>query len=64
MSTKDDLAAQTRELKQYTHQSFEIQQDYLDERFNELIVKYDVRERVVKLEKDVAQLQLKRPAHA
>ncbi len=56
------LKAQTIELKEYTHQAFETQQEYLDERFNELIEKYDVRERVEKLEKDVAQL--KHHAHA
>ena len=63
MATKDDLKAQTVELKQYTTQAFETQQVWMDERFNELIVKYDVRERVGKLEKDVAQLKLGRTAH-
>lgn len=75
MATKDDLAKletkltvkldlQTKELKQYTNEAFETQQEWMDERFNEQIVKYDVRERVTKLEKDVAELRLKRPAHA
>jgi len=58
MATKADLKAQSQELKQYMHEGFEIQQGWMDERFNELIIKYDVRERVVKLEKDVAQLKL------
>lgn len=57
MASKVDLIAQTKELKQYTTDAFEVQQHWMDERFKELIVKYDVRERVEKLEKDVLQLQ-------
>ncbi len=61
MVTKNDLKvaldAQTVELQDYVHQSFETQQDYMDERFGELIEKYDVRERVGILEKDVAILK-------
>jgi hypothetical protein len=68
MVTKDELkiqlAAQSKELKQYTAEAFEVQQEWMDERFNELIPKYDVRDRATKLEKDVAQLKLNRPAHA
>jgi hypothetical protein len=63
MPTKDDLKAQTVELKQYTTQAFETQQVWMEQRFDELIVKYNVRERVGKLEKDVAKLKLNRPAH-
>ena len=67
MVTKEEfkvgLKDQTKELKQYVQGSFETQQVWMDERFNELIVKYDVRERVGKLEKDVAQLKLGRTAH-
>ena len=67
MVTKEDLKvqldSQTRELKHYTHEAFETQQVWMDERFNELIVKYDVRERVSKLEKDVSQLKLGKLAH-
>jgi len=61
MATKDDLRAQTVELKQYTHEAFETQQRWADRRFDELIVKYDVRERVIKLEKDVEHLKLNLP---
>jgi hypothetical protein len=68
MVTKDELktqlAAQSKELKQYTAEAFEIQQEWMDERFKELIPKYDLRDRVTKLEKDVAQLKLNSPAHA
>ena len=60
--TKEDLKAaldaQTLELQDYVHQSFEVQQEYMDERFGELVEKYDVRERVSVLEKDVAVLKL------
>ena len=64
MATKDDLKAQTVELKQYVAEAFETQQTWIEGRFDELIVKYDVRERVDKLEKDVAKLKISRPAHA
>lgn len=63
LATKEDLKAQTIELKHYVHEAFETQQVWMDERFSELIVKYDVRERVGKLEKDVAQLKLNTQAH-
>jgi len=33
MATKGYLKVQTIELKQYTHEAFETQQQYLDERF-------------------------------
>ncbi len=36
MATKNDLAAQTVELKQYTNDAFEAQQVWMDERFKEL----------------------------
>ena len=53
-ATKDDLASglkqQTTELKAYVMESFEIQQVWMDERFKELIVPYDLRKRVAKLE--------------
>jgi hypothetical protein len=62
MDTK--LEVQTKELKEYTHQAFEIQQEYLDERFGELIVKYDVRDRVEKLEKEFRDFKLKKTIHA
>ena len=58
MATKEDLKAQTLELKQYTNQAFETQQVWMEQRFDEVVVKYDVRERVTKLEKEVKQLKL------
>lgn len=64
MATKADLAAQTKELKQYTTDAFEIQQDWMDERFKEAIVKFDVRDRVEKLEKQFRDFNLKKPMHA
>jgi hypothetical protein len=36
----------------------------MDERFKELIVQYDVRERVEKLEKEFREFRLGKPAHA
>ena len=33
----DKLGAQTRELKAYVHDSFEVQQNYIDERIEELV---------------------------
>ncbi len=48
-ATKQDLQtqleAQTEELKSYTHDAFEIQQQYMEERFKEIIALLDVRER-------------------
>lgn len=61
---KDSLDAQTKELKGYTHQAFETQQVWMEERFDELVVAYDVRDRVDRLEKDVAHLKLNKTAHA
>lgn len=58
MATKDDLKSQTIELKQYVAESFETQQIWMDERFKEQIVNYDVRERVGRLEKEVVKLKL------
>lgn len=55
--TKEELNNQTAELKAYTNESFETQQVWMDHRFDELIEKYDVRDRVDKLEKDVRQLK-------
>jgi hypothetical protein len=57
---KQQLESQTSELKQYVTESFQTQQVWMDSRFEELIEKYDVRERVHKLEKDVAKLKLER----
>ena len=68
MVTKDDfkiaLDNQTGELKAYIHEGMEIQQEWMDERFKELIIVYDVRDRVVKLEAEIEKLKLQRPANA
>ena len=68
MVTKADLKIQlddqTKKLQDYTNQAFEVQQTYMDERFKELIVQYDVRERVEKLEKEFREFRLGKPAHA
>jgi hypothetical protein len=50
---------QTAELKDYTHQAFEVQQEYMDERFGELIMHYDVRDRVDRLEREFMEFKLK-----
>jgi len=57
IATKADLDARTVELKQYTQQAFEVQQLWLEERFDDLAEKNDVSKRVEKLEKDVALLK-------
>lgn len=56
---KNELAAQTAELKQYTNEAFETQQVWIDERFDELIKTYDVRDRVAKLETEFHDFKLK-----
>lgn len=58
MATKEDLKAQGQELKQYVHEAFEHHQDWTEERLKEFAITYDVRDRVKKLERDVAQLKL------
>ena len=67
-ATKNELKlqmdAQTKELKDYTHQAFEAQQVWMDERFRELIVKYDVRERVEKLEQEFRDFRLGKTVRA
>jgi len=68
LATKEELhtglQSQTVELKQYTNQAFEAQQVWMENRFDELIVKYDVRERVTKLEKQFKEFKLGKQAHA
>lgn len=59
MATKDDLKSMEDRLIGYTHQAFETQQTWLDYRFDELVSKYDVRERVAVLEREVKELKLK-----
>ncbi len=39
----EKLAAQTKDLKSYVHESFETQQVYLDERFKELTAGMEVK---------------------
>lgn len=57
LATKEELKDQTAELKAYANEGFETQQFWMEARFDELIEKYDVRDRVDKLEKDVKQLK-------
>lgn len=64
MATKNDLKAQSQELKQYVHQAFELHQEWTEELFKEQITVFDVRDRVKRLEKDVAQLKLGNPQRA
>ncbi len=45
-ATKDDLKAQSKELKDYIHQAFEAQQVYIDVRFQELFKKMMITERL------------------
>ena len=46
LATKYDLDVQTRELKQYVHEAFEIQQELTDIRFEELIDKMHIVDRI------------------
>lgn len=61
LATKDDLTdaveTQTKELKDYIHQSFETQQEYIDERFNELMDQTMVKEDVAHLKTEIAQIK-------
>lgn len=61
MVTKADLTgaleAQTTELKAYIHESFETQQNYIDERFHELSDSMEVKEEVAKLKQDITQIK-------
>ncbi len=61
---KNQLADQSTELKEYVQESFAAQQVWMDERFRELIVKYDVRQRVEKLEKEFLEFKPGKPVHA
>lgn len=61
LATKDDLTAaletQTKELKDYIHESFETQQGYIDERVSELADQTKVKEDVAILKQDIAQIK-------
>jgi uncharacterized coiled-coil DUF342 family protein len=56
-TTKADLAAQTQEMKTYIHESFETQQNYIDERVHELSEAMQVKEEVAQLKQDVSQIK-------
>lgn len=56
LATKEELRAQTVELKAYIHEGIETVMDGMTDLENRL----DVRDRVDKLEKDVKQLKLNR----
>jgi hypothetical protein len=64
MVSKEDLKgaldAQTQDMQDYNNKAFELQQDLIDERFNDLAAKQEVRDRVTKLELDMAKLKLAR----
>jgi protein associated with RNAse G/E len=61
LATKEDLNAaletQTKELKDYIHESFATQQQYIDERFNELMDQTKVKEDVALLKTELAQIK-------
>jgi len=61
MVTKADLTsaleAQTQEMKTYIHESFEIQQNYIDERVYELSESMQVKEEVARLKQDVNEIK-------
>ncbi len=68
MATKDALetaisdvnaaiSRQTSELKTYIHDSFEKQQEYIDERIEELSEQKQVKTDVSRLKEDVAQIK-------
>ena len=56
-NVRDQIQAQTEELKNYIHESFETQQDYIDERFSELFDGMKVKEEVAQLRKDIVQIK-------
>jgi gas vesicle protein len=61
LATKDDLTSaletQTKEIKDYIHESFETQQEYIDERVSELADQTKVKEDVAVLKQDMAQIK-------
>ena len=56
-NVRDQIQAQTEELKNYIHESFETQQDYIDERFSELFDGMKVKEEVAQLRNDIVQIK-------
>jgi hypothetical protein len=54
---KSQIQAQTDELKNYIHESFETQQVYIDERFAELFDGMKVKEEVAQLKEDIVQIK-------
>lgn len=61
LATKGDLTSaletQTKELKDYIHESFETQQEYIDERVSELADQTKVKEDVAVLKQDMEQIK-------
>ncbi len=53
----DRIQAQTKELKDYIHESFGTQQEYIDERFHELFDGIKVKEEVALLKQDIIQIK-------
>lgn len=57
LASKDDLQIQTKELKDYIHESFEKQQEYIDERATEIMEQNKVKEDVAMLKRELAQIK-------
>jgi ribosomal protein L29 len=57
LASKEDLQSQTKELKDYIHESFEKQQEYIDERVTELMEQNKVKEDVAMLKRELAQIK-------
>ncbi|MCA1625878.1 MAG: hypothetical protein LC768_05230 [Acidobacteria bacterium] len=61
MVTKADLNSaletQTQEMKTYIHESFETQQNYIDERVQELSESTEIKNEVAQLKQDVSQIK-------
>ncbi len=51
------IQAQTKDLKEYIHESFETQQEYIDERFHELFDDMKVKQEVAQLKQDIVQIK-------
>ena len=57
LASKEDLQSQTKELKDYIHDSFEKQQEYIEERVTELMEQNKVKEDVAMLKRELAQIK-------
>jgi ribosomal protein L29 len=57
LASKDDLQSQTKELTDYIHDSFEKQQEYIDERVTEIMEQNKVKEDVAMLKRELAQIK-------